>query len=151
MYTFFKFHPIQPFENISFNPTKIYYRVQNNVTFKREWLSLCKENNKLFCSFCLAFGKEENRFTEGCSALLSNNPCTRIKEHEKSVIHENISEAFLIFINFNDIQSRLDTVRRFENERRRAVLQIIIDTVKLIEKRELLQGCEKFGSCLYLE
>lgn len=149
LYTFFKFHPIQPYENISFNPTKVYYRVQNNVTFKREWLSLCKENNKFFCSFCLAFGKEENRFTEGCSALSSNNPYTRIKEHEKSVGHENSSEAFLLFTNSKDIQSRLDSVRRFENEGRRAIFQRLIDTVKLIGKRGLSYRGAKNSEAAY--
>lgn len=116
---------------------KVYYRVQNNVTFNREWLSLCKENNKLFCSFCLAFGNEDNRFTLGCSILSSNNPHTRINEHEKSVNHENSCEAFLLFTNSDDIQSRLDRVRCVENAGRRAVLQRLIDVVKLIGKRGL--------------
>lgn len=103
----------------------------------------------MFCSFCLAFGKEDNRFTLGCSALSSTNPYTRIKEHEKSVSHENSSEAFLLFINSNDIRSRLDTVRRFENERRRSVLQRLIDTIKLIGKRGLSYRGAKNAEAAY--
>lgn len=103
----------------------------------------------MFCSFCLAFGKEDNRFTVGCSALSSTNPYTRIKEHEKSVSHENSSEAFLLFINSNDIRSRLDTVRRFENERRRSVLQRLIDTIKLIGKRGLSYRGAKNAEAAY--
>jgi len=97
----------------------------------------------------LAFGTEDNRFTVGCSALSSNNPNTRIKEHEKSVNHENNSEAFLLFTNSNDIQSRLDTVRQFENNERRAVLQRLIDIVKLIGKRGLSYRGAKNAKAAY--
>lgn len=35
LHSFFKFHPLQPFDIVSFNPTKAYFRKEKNLTFKR--------------------------------------------------------------------------------------------------------------------
>lgn len=76
LHTFFKRHPNQPYENVEFNPMKAYFRTENNLTFQRKWISLCEIKREFFCTFCLAFGQEENRFTLGCSVLSSNNVYT---------------------------------------------------------------------------
>jgi len=57
-------------EQIPFNPFKAYFRKaqgQNKESeqIKRQWLIYSNGCCKLFCSFCLAFSKEDNQFTLG--------------------------------------------------------------------------------------
>jgi len=89
LHSFFKFHPLQPFDTVRFNPTKAYFRKAKNLTFKRQWLTYSKDKNTLFCTFCLAFSSDDNRFTLGLKAESINNPYTRIKEHEQKSDHVN--------------------------------------------------------------
>lgn len=126
LFEFFKYHPIQPYENVEFNPMKVYFRVENNKIFKSDWLNLCKKNKNWFCTFFLAFVKEENIFTLGCSVVSSNNPYTRIKEHEKSKEHESSYKAFLFYPNCVDIRARFQIGKQFEVERTRALFQRLI-------------------------
>lgn len=145
--TFFKFHPKQPYDGVTFNPLKLYFRKENNTTFVRQWLS--HSNNTFFCTFCLAFGNEENRFTIGCKTESNNNPSARIKEHERSLSHQNSSEAFLMYSNVSDIESRLNSGKRYEVERKRAVLGRLTDIVKVIGKRGLSYRGAKNAEAAY--
>lgn len=85
--TIFKCHPIQPFNNIFFNTLIAYHRNVGSESHKRECLTYNVEKKKSYCSFCIVFTKETNRFVLGCDSSIGNNPYERIKEHEKSVKH----------------------------------------------------------------
>jgi len=111
--SFFNFHPKQPLSGITFHPMKAYFRKETNLTIKRTWLTYSKSNNLFFCTFCLAFSAEDNRFTIGCLASSSSNLYTRISEHEKSKSHENNFEAFLLNSNMSDINSRFTSGKRY--------------------------------------
>jgi len=41
-----------------------------------------------------------------------------IKEHERSISHQNSFEAFLMYSNASDIESRLNSGKRYEVERK---------------------------------
>lgn len=149
LHLFFKFHPKQPVNDVTFNPIIAFYRKTNSQAFKREWLSYCSKSHNFFCSFCLAFGNEDNRFTVGCTAAYSNNCYARIKEHEKSNEHENCCEAFLLYSKSSNIKHHFESGRLFEIQRKRAVLQRVIDTIKLIGKRGLSYRGAKTAEAAY--
>jgi len=117
------------------------------VTFVRQWLSY--SNNSFFCTFCWAFGNEENEFTTGCKTESNNNPFTRIKEHEHSISHQNSFEAFLMYSNASDIESRLNSGKRYEVERKRAVLGRLTDIIKVIGKHGLSYRLAKDAEAAY--
>lgn len=79
---FFKTHPVQPSNNVSFNTLLAYYQVKNNKSYKREWLTFEYSTKLFYCSFCLAFSKNSNRFTIGCQSD-PRHLYQRIHEHEK--------------------------------------------------------------------
>jgi len=143
------FHPKQPMIDITFQPMKAYFRKETNSTFKRTWLTYSKSNNLFFCSFCLAFSAEENRFTIGCLASSSSNLYSRISEHEKSKNHENNFEAFLLNSNMSNINSRFTSGKRYEVERNKAVLERLIDIIKVISKRGLSYRGAKNAEAAY--
>jgi hypothetical protein len=147
--SFFNFHPIQPLSGITFHPMKAYIRKETNLPIKRTWLTYSKSNNLFFCTFCLAFSAEDNRFTIGCLASSSSNLYTRISEHEKSKNHENNFEAFLLNSNMSDINSRFTSGKRYEVERNKAVLERLIDIIKLIGKRGLSYRGAKDAEAAY--
>lgn len=99
---FFNFHPQQPYQDVTFNPMKAYFRRENGVTFKRQWLTYYQQKNSFYCSFCLAFGNEIIRLTIGCTADSNNNPTTRIKEHESSLSHKIVLKHLycIIFVSY---------------------------------------------------
>lgn len=39
LYDFFNFHLQQPYQGVTFNPMKAYFRRENGVIFKRQWLT----------------------------------------------------------------------------------------------------------------
>lgn len=135
--------------DITFQSMKAYFRKETNSTFKRTWLTYSKSNNLFFCSFCLAFSAEENRFTIGCLASSSSNLYTRISEHEKSKNHENNFEAFLLNSNMFDINSRFTSGKRYEVEKNKAVLERLIDIIKVIGKRGLSYRDAKNAEAAY--
>lgn len=135
--TFFKCHPIQPFNNILFNPLIAYHRNVGSESHKREWLTYNIEKKMFYCSFCIVFTKEINRFVLGCDSSISNNPYERIKEHEKSVNHYQCTEAFLMHSQAKDILSRFTERKRIEVHRKRSILDRIIECIKFIGKRGL--------------
>lgn len=54
---FFKFHPIQPYDNVPYNPLIAYFYNNNAEKHKRLWLSYNALNKSFYCTFCLAFLK----------------------------------------------------------------------------------------------
>jgi len=137
---FFKYHPKQPFNQVPFNASIAYFRKgedKKGENINRQWLSYSQGHQKLFCSFCLAFSKENNRFTEGCGATKSDNPYERIKEHEQSLMHYQSAEGFMLWSKKLNVIDLLQNKRHENVKKRRLILERIIDTIKLIGKRGL--------------
>lgn len=139
--TFFDHHPFQVVSNeekISFKPKKVFFRDDG---CNRKWLSYNNNNKKFFCSICLAFSSvaEKNTFISGMFDF--KHIYARIDEHEKSKIHLNSTEAFLLYQKNKNIQSLLfkDQLSKRAEEiyKRRAVFERIINVVKLIGRRGL--------------
>jgi len=131
---FFKIHPKQPMEQIPFNLFKAYFRKaqgQNKESeqIKRQWLTYSNECCKLFCSFCLAFSKEDNRFTLGCGTTKVENSYERIREHEQSLIHYRSAEAYMLWSQKLGVINLLQHKRNEDIKKRRLVLERIIDKV----------------------
>ena len=137
---FFKIHPKQPMEQVPFNPLKAYFRKtqdKESEQIKRQWLTYSNEYCKLFCSFCLAFSQENNRFTFGCGTTKIENPYECIKEHEQSLIHHRSAEAYMLWSQKLGVINLLQDKRNEDIKKRRLILERIIDTIKLIGKRGL--------------
>lgn len=96
----------------------------------------------------MAFCNEQNK-TVGCTASYSNNSYARIKEHEISSDHENCCEAFLLYSKSSNIKYCFESGRHHEIQRKRAVLQRVIDTIKLIGKRGLSYRGAKTAEAAY--
>ncbi|KAL4113078.1 hypothetical protein QTP88_016768 [Uroleucon formosanum] len=118
---FFSVHPIQPSDNatiLPFDSKKVFFK---NNNMNRIWCTYDVQENKLYCSVCLAFTTEMNTFTTGL------NDCRhvhqRIKEHENSKNHNFCSEAYFLHFQKKDIGNLL-----------RQVLDRIINVIKLIGK-----------------
>lgn len=87
---------------------------------------------------CLAFGDDS-------SFILGNTDWkhiySRIDEHDKSKIHLNSVDAYLLYKNSASIDTLLtygrSSIRRSQIESRRQILSRVIDVVKLIGKRNL--------------
>lgn len=96
--TFFKTHPVQPYDNTSYNPLIVYFRKNNNNKYEREWVSYEKNTKLFYCTFCLAFSKASNRFTIGCQSEVKHL-YQRIHEHELSIAHSQCVDAYLLWSN----------------------------------------------------
>ncbi|XP_025425713.1 uncharacterized protein LOC112694465 [Sipha flava] len=131
---FFEFHPCQPKYNIPFNPQKAYYSANN----KRIWLSYSTELKKIFCSICIVYGKkgEQNTFVEGSSDW--QHIYLRIGEHENSAHHRDCVNSHFMTKEGKDIKKMIiygcTDVRGQQIERRRNIIERIVDVVKLIGK-----------------
>ncbi|KAF0703227.1 zinc finger MYM-type protein 6-like, partial [Aphis craccivora] len=131
---FFEFHPCQPKDNIPFNHQKAYYSTNN----KRIWLSYSTELKKLFCTICIAYGKkgEKNTFVEGSSDW--QHIYLRIGEHENSAHHRDCVNSHFMTKEGKDIKKMIiygcTDVRGKQIERRRNIVERIVDVVKLIGK-----------------
>lgn len=96
--------------------------------------------------FYLAFGNEENQFNIGCKTESNNNPS---KEHWHSFSHQNSFEAFLMFSDASDIESRLNSGKRYVFEWKLAVLGRLTDIIKVIGKRGLSYRGAKDAEAAY--
>jgi len=104
---------------------------------KRERLTYNVERKLFYCSFCIVFAKEINRFVSGSDSSINSNAYERIKEHEKSVNHYQCTEVFLMHYQAKDIFSRFTERKRIEVHRKRVILERIIECIKFIGKRGL--------------
>ncbi|CAH2329470.1 zinc finger MYM-type 1-like [Pelobates cultripes] len=135
--SFLLFHPCQPVV-LSFNSTKLYQRRDGK---KRHWLTYSHGHGAFFCMVCLAFSKktDDSAFIDGC--FDEKHMYQRIEEHERSNLHNNSSESLLMRSKNMDISSHFfekqTTARKEEVKRKRAILERIIETIKLIGKRGL--------------
>lgn len=139
--TFFDHHPFQTVSNeekIPFKPKKVFFRDDG---CNRKWLSYNNKNKKFFCSICLAFSSVDDKNTFLSGMFDFKHIYSRIDEHEKSKIHLNSTEAFLLYQKNRNIQSLLFkdqlSKRAEEISKRRAVFERIIDVVRLIGRRGL--------------
>lgn len=145
---FFKAHPVQPFNNVIFNPLLAYYRVKDNNNYKREWLTYEHSSKLFYCTFCLAFSKNSNRFTIGCQS----NPrhlYQRLCEHEKSVDHSQCIDSYLLYSKQKDLYNMFTKEKQAEKCKKRAVLDRIIETIKMIGKRGLSYRGAKNAEAAY--
>lgn len=139
-------------QNVPFNPIIAYFRKEHErggEQLRRQWLTYSDELSKLFCSFCLAFSKESNRFTIGCGTTVSENPYERVKEHERSLIHHRCAEAFILWSKNKGVITVLNTKRIEDIKKRRAIIERIIDTIKLVGKRGLSYRGAKDAEAAY--
>lgn len=100
-----------------------------------------------YCSFCIIFSKDNNRFVVGCDSSISNSSYERIRKHEKSVNHYQSTEAFLLHSQSKDLFSRFTERKRLEVHRKRAILERIIEC---IGKRGLCYRGAKNAEAAYL-
>lgn len=132
---YFKYHPKQPTKKIPFN-ANIYNRkidCQN-----RKWLTFCEKNCKLYCSICLAYGRDsdDNIFIKGFNNWSYVHQY--IERHEKSKFHdENAVHHFMRTKNSSSITTQLKSVRHEKILFNRNILKRVIDVIKLIGKRGL--------------
>ncbi|XP_065683892.1 uncharacterized protein LOC124809517 [Hydra vulgaris] len=131
---FFNYHPKQPVQNVPFN-NKIYFRKHDQQN--RQWLSFCEDNNKLYCSICLAYGgSNENIFTKGFSNW--DYVHQYIERHETSKFHdENVMNHFMRSKNTLNITTQFRSLRKENIMFNRNVLTRVINVIKLIGKRGL--------------
>jgi len=133
---FFSVHPIQPSDNatiLPFDSKKVFFK---NNNMNRIWCTYDVQENKLYCSVCLAFTTEMNTFTTGLNDW--RHVHQRIKEHENSKNHNFCSEAYLLHFQKKDIGNLLfvnqNRLQREEVKKCRQVLDRIINVIKLIGK-----------------
>ncbi|KAL4097464.1 hypothetical protein QTP88_022246 [Uroleucon formosanum] len=133
---FFSVHPIQPSDNatiLPFDSKKVFFK---NNNMNRIWCTYDVQENKLYCSVCLAFTTEMNTFTTGLNDR--RHVHQRIKEHENSKNHNFCSEAYFLHFHKKDIGNLLfvnqNRLQREEVKKRRQVLDRIINVIKLIGK-----------------
>jgi len=146
---FFKTHPVQPFNNVTFNPLLAYYcRVTDNNRYKREWLTYDYNTKFFYCTFCLAFSKNSNRFTIGCQ-IDPRHLYQRLYEHEKSVDHTQCIDSYLLNSKQKDLYNLFTKEKQAEKCKKRAVLDRIIETIKMIGKRGLSYRGAKNAEAAY--
>eukprot|EP00102_Acyrthosiphon_pisum_P019919 XP_016657129.1 PREDICTED: zinc finger MYM-type protein 1-like [Acyrthosiphon pisum] len=133
---FFSVHPIQPSDNatiLPFDSKKVFFK---NNNMNRIWCTYDVQENKLYCSVCLAFTTEMNTFTRGLNDW--RHVHQRIKEHENSKNHNFCSEAYFLHFQKKDIGNLLfvnqNRLQREEVKKCRQVLDRIINVIKLIGK-----------------
>jgi len=133
---FFSVHPIQPSDNatiLPFDSKKVFFK---NNNMNRIWCTYDVQENKLYCSVCLAFTTEMNTFTTGLNDW--RHVHQRIKEHENSKNHNFCSEAYFLHFQKKDIGNLLfvnqNRLQREEVKKCRQVLDRIINVIKLIGK-----------------
>lgn len=137
--SFFKYHPCQPVLDSDLPFNRKVFCGKNEL--KREWLTYSTIKKALFCSCCLAFGKdrEKSSFEQGMKDW--RHVFQRVVEHEKSDQHCNCVEAHDRHKISNDISGLLGTsvllFRKDQVNERRKVLVRVIETIKLIGKRGL--------------
>lgn len=139
--TFFHHHPFQTISikgKVPFKPKKVFFRDDG---CNRKWLSYNNKIKKFFCTICLAFSSVDGNNTFVSGMFDFKHIYSRIDEHEKSKLHLNSTEAFLMYQKNKNIQSLLFkdqlSKRAEEISKRRIVFERIIDVVKLIGRRGL--------------
>ncbi|KAL4088595.1 hypothetical protein QTP88_023684 [Uroleucon formosanum] len=108
---FFSVHPIQPSDNFFFK----------NNNMNRIWCTYDVQENKLYCSVCLAFTTEMNTFTTGL------NDWRHVHQQAYFLHFQKKDIGNLLFVNQNRLQ-------REEVKKRRQVHDRIINVIKLIGK-----------------
>ncbi|XP_025405010.1 uncharacterized protein LOC112679433 [Sipha flava] len=139
---FFIFHPIQPTNSslisLPFNE-KIFFSDQGDCKFNRKWLTYDENNQKLFCSVCLAYSDGSSKFCSGFNDW--KHISQRIKEHEISKHHNSLVKAYIREKREKTVQHLLCgeqlQKRKIEVNERRCVLLQIIEVIKLIGKQGL--------------
>lgn len=94
-----------------------------------------------------SFLKNSNRFTIGWS-----NPrhlYQRLCEHEKSVDHSQCIDSYLLYSKQKDIYNMFSKEKQAEKCKKRAVLDRIIETIKMIGKRGLSYRGAKNAEAAY--
>ena len=133
-------HPIQPYARVNFNPHHLYFRYDEGGKIERRWVTYSEEEEKIYCSICLAFGKETNQ-TFSFDVNDKKHLYTRVSEHEALKAHSDNTKSYLLFnsksmvenvINETVVSKRLSDINF-----RRSVLNRVIDVIKLIGRQGL--------------
>jgi len=135
---FFQIHPVQPSDDsiLPFSSKKVFFR---NNKLNRNWYTHNEHSKQIFCSVCLAFWTDSNAFTNGMSDW--KHVYQRISEHETSKCHMQCSEAYFMHVQQKNIENLLlvyqKRMQREEIKKNGAVLERIIEVIKVIGKRGL--------------
>lgn len=128
-----------PTKKIFFSNQKKYFFEMMNVTENGFFYN--NKNKKKFCSICLAFSSIDDKNIFLSDMFDFKHIYSRTNEHDKSKIHLNFTEAFLLYQKNRNIQSLLfkDQLSKKAEEisKRIAVFERIIDLVGLIGRRDL--------------
>ena len=89
-------HLIQPYAGVSFNPHRLYFRYDEGGKIERRWVTYSEEEEKIYCSICLAFGKETNQ-TFSFDVNDKKHLYTRVSEHEALTAHSDNTKSYLLF------------------------------------------------------
>jgi hypothetical protein len=146
---FMTLHPVQPSEtdveiDLPFKPRKTYMRTAADGTIvQRKWLSYCPQNNKVFCSVCMAFSAGSKK-----DMALINGYEVNVKHlyrvltiHESSKGHEQAAMAYVIASKNADIGTLINKAqmdkRKTDIDFRRKVIGRLIDIILFIGKQGL--------------
>uniref|UniRef100_A0A803KFL2 DUF4371 domain-containing protein n=1 Tax=Xenopus tropicalis TaxID=8364 RepID=A0A803KFL2_XENTR len=140
---FMKSHPVQPLSDAShtlpFQAHKVYFRlVPGGSAIQRKWLSFCADDQKLYCSTCMAF------CTNRRSMFISGWPVNklhvneRVKEHEESALHQASVISYMTAERKSDIETLINVnlVNKQKEKIRnnRLVIMRLIDIIQHIAK-----------------
>lgn len=134
---FFKFHPKQ-----EINDPVLQKAFRKNEEHHRTWLSYSVEKNSLFCIFCLAFSKTDNKnaFVRGFSDR--SHIHLRVESHENGPEHKQCVEAFILERKNLSLRNLIDknwmATRRKDITDNRKVVERVVDVLKLIGKRYVI-------------
>lgn len=110
-------------------------KTENTVT-RRNWLYYT--NNKLYCTVCSCFGKNENIFTKGFSNF--RRTAVRVKEHEGHLDHSQSVESYVAAATNRDVEVgifKMEAVRRKQVLQNRKVVDVVIDVIKYLTQQGL--------------
>ena len=126
---FFESHPIQDDNSVA----KIKCTKEG---LPRKWLTHKKEDDSLFCTICIVFGKISSNFVHP-GEKDRRHWGTRIQEHEKSRSHLEAVSDYIEWMHHHVIEDCFTHSLRISQaqiQRKRDFLSRVIDIVKLIGK-----------------
>lgn len=137
-------HPIHPESDnndLPFQASRIYYRqTESGDKFLRKWLSYCLNNNRFYCSICMAFSLDRNSVWVHGTSYTVKRIYDKIKHHENNCrSHEFAVQTFtqITLRNRGDIVDMIDSSRRKIVANNREVVARVIDIIIFLAKQNL--------------
>lgn len=149
--TFLLKHPIQPqYAELPFSPYKVYYRQLSDTDktrVPRQWLSFNKEEEKVYCSVCMAFSYiKDSLFVQGMKTL-TKHIYKQVQVHENSKVHNEAVYAYMQAKKSNDISALINVNQRnaflVQVSERRLFLSRIIEGILYIGRQSIAYRSNK--------